>query len=292
PPNKAKPRAMSLPSPKKSSSKRDNSSKYPKSLSVKDMLHLGKALPKKESTIISIFQFNFKHMRWSSVHVLIKAEFMIEELPFATGGFMEAFKATSITAGFEETTWVVKKCLTTAVDVIRETNETEQTHAQTSVQMHYLATNFVSQLNEKIAKKGITDFGETFSYKKIFMGKTEDGEYVAIEEYIDGDFVKYINNDGDICEDRDIGDKVQAFAHFTYEKSEGTLIVLDIQSAGYNLYDPEIASLHLLGDEGNYMFCTGNLSETAITSFFSIHECNKFCRLLSLKLRPKKTNAQ
>jgi ADP-heptose:LPS heptosyltransferase len=131
-------------------SKRDNSSKYPKSLSVKDMLHLGKALPKKESTIILIFQFNFKHMRWSSV--LIKAEFMIEELPFATGGFREAFKATSITAGFEETTWVVKKYLTTAVEVIRETNETEQTHAQKSVQMYYLAKNFASQLNEKLPK--------------------------------------------------------------------------------------------------------------------------------------------
>ena len=70
-------------------------------------------------------------MRWSSVP--IKAEFMIEELPFATGGFREAFKATSKTAGFEETTWVVKKYLTTAVDVIRETKETEQTHAQKSV---------------------------------------------------------------------------------------------------------------------------------------------------------------
>jgi hypothetical protein len=70
------------------------------------------------------------------------------------------------------------------------------------------------------------------------------------------------------------------------------LIVLDIQGAVYNLYDPEIASLHLLGDEDNYMFCTGNLSETAITSFSSIHECNKFCRLLCLKLRPKKTSAQ
>jgi hypothetical protein len=79
-------------------------------------------------------------MRWSSVPN--KAEFMIEELPFATGGFREAFKATSITAGFEETTWVVKKYLTTAVEVIRETNETEQTHAQKSVQMYYLAKNF------------------------------------------------------------------------------------------------------------------------------------------------------
>jgi hypothetical protein len=46
----------------------------------------------------------------------------------------------------------VKKYLTTAVEVIRETNETEQTHAQKSVQMYYLAKNFASQLNEKLPK--------------------------------------------------------------------------------------------------------------------------------------------
>ena len=115
------------------------------------------------------------------------------------------------------------------------------------------------------------------------MGKTDDGKFITIEEYINGDFVKYINNDGDICEEEEIGDKAQAFAHFTYEKSEGKLIVSDIQGAGNNLYDPEIASLCLLGEEGNYMFCTGNLSKITIKSFIAVHECNKFCKLLGLK---------
>ena len=229
-------------------------------------------------------------MLWSSVP--IKAEFMIDEFPFATGGFRKAFKATGITAGFNETTWVVKKYLATAVDIIKETNETEQTHVQKSVEMHYLAKNFASRLKEKIEKDGLTDFGQTFEYKKVLMGKTDDGEFITIEEYINGDFVKYINNDGDICEEGEIGDKAQAFAHFTYEKSEGKLIVLDIQGAGYNLYDPEIASLCLLGEEGNYMFCTGNLSEITIKSFFAVHECNKFCKLLGLKLRPEKNSCK
>ncbi|XP_028416007.1 alpha-protein kinase 2-like [Dendronephthya gigantea] len=280
--------AMSHPSPQKNTntSKQSNKSKfYPKSLSLKDMLHLGKAFPKKESTIISIFQFNFKHMLWSTVP--IKAEFMIEESPFAAGGFRKAFKATSITPGFEETTWVVKKYLPSAVDTITQTKETEQTHTQKSVQMHYLAKNFASQLQQKVAKDGIKDFGQIFEYKKVFMGKTDEGKYVTIEEYIDGEFVKYINNDGYICEDGDICNKAQAFAHFTYEKSEGKLIVLDVQGAGHTLYDPEIATLELVGDDGNYMFCTGNLAEGAIIGFFNNHYCNKYCELLGLKLRPK-----
>lgn len=46
-------------------------------------------------------------MLWSNFP--IKAEFMIEDLPFGTGGFRKAFKATSITDGFKKRTWVVKK---------------------------------------------------------------------------------------------------------------------------------------------------------------------------------------
>lgn len=64
------------------------------------------------------------------------------------------------------------------------------------------------------------------------MGKLDDGKYVTIEEFIDDDFVKYINNNGKLCELGDICDKAQAFAHFTLEKSQGKLIVLDIQGAG------------------------------------------------------------
>ena len=89
------------------------------------------------------------------------------------------------------------------------------------------------------------EFGPTFEYKKVFMGKTNSGEFVSIEEYIDGDFIKYINNNGDVC------DKAEAFVLFTHEKSEGKLIVLDIQGAGYTLYDPEIVSLDLLSDDLN-----------------------------------------
>jgi len=66
----------------------------------------------------------------------------------------------------------------------------------------------------------------------------------------------------------------------------GSLIVLDIQGAGYTLYDPEIASLDLLTGDGTYQFCTGNLSEIAMNKFFEKHQCNKYCKLLGLTLVP------
>lgn len=141
-------------------------------------------------------------------------------------------------------------------------------------------------MKDKIVEEQIEGFGQIFEYRKIFMGKMDDGKYVTIQEFIDDDFVKYVNNNGKLCENGDICDKAQAFAQFTYEQSQGKLIVLDIQGAGYTLYDPEIASLDLLGDEGNYQFCTGNLLHIAMENFFDDHVCNKYCNLLKLTLRP------
>ena len=98
---------------------------------------------------------------------------------------------------------------------IKQIKETEQTHTQKSVQMHSLARNFASQMKDKIVKEQIEGFGQTFEGRKIFMGKMDDGKYVTVE-FIDDDFVKYINNNGKLCENRDVCDKAQAFAHFTF----------------------------------------------------------------------------
>ena len=38
-------------------------------------------------------------------------EFRIADQPFASGGFREAFKATSDTPGFSGVTWIIKKYL-------------------------------------------------------------------------------------------------------------------------------------------------------------------------------------
>lgn len=114
------------------------------------MLKLGKVISKKSSTVISINKFDFEHMQWSSVPV--EAEFLVAETPFASG-FRQAFKATSITEGFKEVTWVVKKYLRSALEIIKATQETEESHAKKSVQMHYLACNFASQVKEQIEKE-------------------------------------------------------------------------------------------------------------------------------------------
>ena len=139
------------------------------------MLKLGKVISKRSSTVISIYNFDFEHMQWTNVPM--EAEFLVAESPFSSGGFRRAFKATSITEGFKEVTWVVKKYLESASEIIKATQETEESHTKKSVQMHYLARNFASQLKEQIEKEQLMEFGPTFEYKKVIMGKTNSQEF-------------------------------------------------------------------------------------------------------------------
>ena len=113
--------------------------------------------------------------------------------------------------------------------------------------------------------------------------KYSHGESVTVEEFVDGQFVKYINNDGSICKDDDTPSaKAQCLAHFSYEKSNDEVMLVDIQGSGYTLYDPEIASGVLQDKTNEFLFTTGNLSIAAIRAFIQNHKCNIFCNLLGL----------
>ena len=76
--------------------------------------------------------------------------------------------------------------------------------------------------------------------------------------------------------------KAECLAHFSYETSNAKLILVDIQGNGYDLFDPEIASIELTDDDHKFMFSTGNLSEYAINNFVNAHVFNKFCDTLGL----------
>ena len=68
-------------------------------------------------------------------------------------------------------------------------------------------------------------------------------------------------------------------------KSEGKLIVLDIQGSNQFLYDLEIASSDLLSEDGKILFCNGDYSKDGIKNFFSKHLCNNCCKMLTLSLQ-------
>ena len=100
-------------------------------------------------------------------------------------------------------------------------------------------------------------FGKIFHCNSVYYGKIGSIESVTIEEFIPETFVKYINNDGRQCVTllrNECHDKADAFAHYTYKKSQRNLVVLDIQGVGYSLCDPEVASKDNKTDSENTTF--------------------------------------
>lgn len=252
---------------------------YPKSLSVADMLKLGTVIEEKYSTI-ELHEFDVHTMTWSSKPTSVK--FCIEKDLLGQGGFREVYKATSSTPGFSDTVWVVKKYLLEALAIIKSTKQTIEEHTMKVVQMHMLAKNITDQLTKKLRKEGkLEQYGETLKYKKIYMGKPD---YMVIEEFVEGEFIKFLNNTGSLCgEDSEIRQKAESLTHYSYEKSNHQLMIVDIQGCGPILYDPEIASKELMSQSGDHlMFAAGNLTFVAIDTFVKEHTCNKYCELLGL----------
>ena len=139
---------------------------FPKSLSVLEMMRLGKVINGSTVTI-DLFTFAIADMTWSSPSVV---EFSLAKEPFGEGGFRKAFKATSKTAGFCNQQWVVKRYLESAVDIIQRTKETLEQHTKKVVQMHMLARNFTKTLEKELQLNGNLElYGKTLTYNKIYM---------------------------------------------------------------------------------------------------------------------------
>lgn len=109
-----------------------------------------------------------------------------------------------------------------------------------------------------------------------------------MEEFLDGKFTKYIKNTGDCCLDDKadvIARNAQCLTHFSYEKSDKKVMLVDIQESGYELFDPEITSQELFDGSSRVLYCAGNLSKMAIDKFVSWHKCtcNIYCDIVELK---------
>jgi hypothetical protein len=250
---------------------------YPKSLSVLDMLKMGKVVDKKSTTVITLHSFNIELMAWNKIPTTV--EFVVDEQELGSGGFRTAFKATTQHPMYANTTWVVKRYLPEAKVLIQETNQNIEAHTKKAVQMHVLARNFARQLKKVMASSVDSQYGPSLQYNKVYFGMTDGNECVTVEEYVDGKFIKYINNDGISCVEQsdDMCQKAHCLAHFSYERSDKKLIILDIQGSGHTLFDPEIATSELFDKDSEMLFCSGNLSMVAIKNFVKEHQCNNYC---------------
>ena len=134
----------------------------------------------------------------------------------------------------------------------------------------------------------INDKGDLMmSFNDVFILKSKkmENRYLAVEKVLKGPFTKYNNNWGYVAdyskfkekseEHIRFNDVAQAFSHYSYEKSDGYILVCDLQGVVQRLTDPMILNK-------NFSKLQGDLSGPGIVKFFSSHKCNEICKKLGL----------
>ena len=125
------------------------------------------------------------------------------------------------------------------------------------------------------------------------VSKTSNGTKYLVEPLIRY-FEKFTSNNGWIADEDEVGWAVlamEAFSHFTYHRSGGSLIVCDLQGryrhdkynqkrCRFELTDPAICSRQR-------HYGPTDMGEKGIESFFSKHVCNKFCHMNRRWQRPR-----
>ncbi|CAE8620968.1 unnamed protein product [Polarella glacialis] len=121
------------------------------------------------------------------------------------------------------------------------------------------------------------------------VGTGEDGYHFCGEAYLNGHFVKLNSNAGYVNE-TDYNEHsmiAQAFSHYTFDKSHGELLVVDLQGICgevkddpyFLLTDPQVHSRCGTFDK----FGSGDHGDQGVSTFFNKHRCGPICKALNLR---------
>lgn len=254
---------------------------YPKSVSITHLLRAGKLVKEPKTTSLQVELFDVDKCKWMSGATL---DFMIEDEPFLSGAFRDAFKATC-NDHLHLGDWIVKKYKPTSIETIKEVlKSTVEDHTRKQVQMHAVARNITQRFSSKVP----AEFGDSFQYGKVFYSVLDDLP-ITVEEFVPGEFRKYVNNNGacltspgDACDE--VFAKAQCLVHYSYVFTEQKMMLVDLQGSMFQLYDPEIATTELTSKNSDeFYFCAGNLSQVTINEFKKEHKCNRYCVMMDIE---------
>lgn len=142
-----------------------------------------------------------------------------------------------------------------------------------------LAKDFDAEL--ELAGRGDVKVSFTPAYVIQLSDPQKGGglRYVTAERYIPGPYTKFNANDGyvNLLTAKDpAGQTAAAFSHFTFARSGGEEICVDIQGVGLDWTDPQ---LHSRKRE----YGAGDLGVEGMKLFFRTHKCNELCDALHLR---------
>lgn len=136
---------------------------------------------------------------------------------------------------------------------------------------------------------GILGFRKDYLYQ---MEDEPDSTRVFMAElHMNGMWCKLNNNAGSVnkVEHRHHSDLAQSFSHYTFEESNGELLVVDVQGIPVGDKKTRDVKLHLTDPQvhcrgGSFeSFGKGDHQEEGIKRFFQTHVCNHWCRQMKLR---------
>lgn len=185
------------------------------------------------------------------------------------------------------------------LDEALNTRMVVETHAKSTAVACHFASRFNMQIRSATASASSTTsdiagaavelpmntrifFVPCFVYEvEGHLAIKEQARFFAGERYLPGVFLKYNSNNGYVSENvMRHHEAVQAFTHFTFVMSGGSLLVADLQGVAREeevlLTDPQVLSL--AGDFG-----PGDLRAPGMRACLAAHRCGSMCRKLGLQ---------
>lgn len=157
------------------------------------------------------------------------------------------------------------------------------------IEAMFICSHIVNSFNERmistIDSRYLVEFVHSFIYEILDEGAPF--KYYYGENFIQGKYEKYNNNAGwTNATGKDANQSLiaQALSHYSWQLTQGYLMIVDLQGVGNVLTDPQ---LHCLDRE---RFGKGNLGYQGILMFFNTHQCNDHCRALGL-VNPRMTTS-
>jgi hypothetical protein len=222
----------------------------------------------------------FHQERWPANEVVRRAN------PYMRGGMRLVYGFQDKAAVSEEGSWMVAKS-SRFVDDGATASLVVDTHVKSTAVARYFAARFNERLRAlrgKLATSPFVFFVPCFAYEvEEASSRFPEGEINAFagERYLPGVFMKYNSNNGYVAESfLKHHDGVQAFLHYTFDASEGKLVVGDLQGVARPtevlLTDPQVLS-------ADRSFGPGDLGYKGIRACLASHRCGPTCRALNLK---------
>mmetsp|Transcript_12060 Transcript_12060/g.11932 ORF Transcript_12060/g.11932 Transcript_12060/m.11932 type:complete len:249 (+) Transcript_12060:992-1738(+) len=190
--------------------------------------------------------------------------------PFADGAMRYAFYMRDIVDDQDQVAKIPKK-----ISKRTYTQNHMKKEIETTIFCSYIVNDFNDRIILQQDQTVITEFVDAFIYE--FTDPDVEFKWAYGENFINGIYQKYNNNAGWASEQSSLQVKIaQTLSHFSWQLTQGYLLISDLQGVGNILTDPQI---HCVDQE---RFGSGNLGLYGILLYFDTHICNEFCKKLNL----------